>query len=123
MVPAVLVAGLFLLRTAPALSIAGCSCDEPGVSLQLVDEVASRVVDVRASGAGCRGVTIVCRESTDAGCTSYLVPSAAEGTCHVEVEFDDGETFRSDVRFVDVSGCQCDGLYPESGDPIEVTRG
>ena len=118
---------LLILTCFVASSLVGCSecdCSPNGTQLDIAPAAQGHVVDKRVSGPACDGYTPNCvnseraKQSPDDITVCYLFPPRA-GTCHVEVDFDDGTAFKTDLEFEMGEGC-CGGAYAVGDDRIEV---
>jgi hypothetical protein len=103
--------GSFALLSAGSQGCSSCDCANPGAGVQLSEQQAPLVSGV-AIGGEC-GATIRC--GTGSPCTSFWITPTREGTCRVEVSFDNGApSFTRDIEFRGGTGC-CNGLYPVGG--------
>jgi hypothetical protein len=95
--------------------------------LDIAPAAQGHVVGTRVSGSACDGNDEALRCFNDERTkmspnditTCYLMPRRA-GACAVEVDFDDGTSFKTNVDFVLGEGC-CGGAYAVGDDRIEVT--
>jgi len=95
-----------------------CLCPSAGLTVNLPDTLAAKVVSITPSGLACSDAGIVPTPGPSTSST-YRIAPAQPGQCQIDIQFSDGTTFSDELTVVETTGC-CAGLHTAPTGAAEI---